>query len=206
MSALHVPLSRPEARTIGVPVIRDQTVGVSATSLAVSERLQHLLLPTPTFAGERAPSQSLEERLYDGLASFKIRTSLVAMHLDREWRSRLFAQLDGLLAAEDWQLDDLPPSLDSFSTFLRLLVFIRPARRPGLGATADGKIIASWTEGDDRLTVECLSKDIVRWNLAVTIAGERERAAAETPVARLKEVLHPYCPERWFLNGNHLPS
>jgi hypothetical protein len=206
MSALQALQTRPEAHVIGVPMIRDQTIGQSITSKAVTEQLQGLLRPTPTFAGERTPSQSLEERLYDALASFKIRTSLVAMHLDREWRSRLFAQLDGLLPTEDWQADDLPPSLDSFSTFLRLLVLIRPLRRPGLGATSDGKLIAAWTVADDHLTIECLPKDIARWHLAVTIQGERERAAAETPLVRLRDVLNPYGPERWFWNANNVPA
>ena len=39
-------------------------------------------------------TKSLEERLFDALASVKVLTSKIAMHLDRKWRDRLFAQLD----------------------------------------------------------------------------------------------------------------
>jgi hypothetical protein len=206
MTLLHALQSRPEARVIGVPLVRNPTVGTSSTSKAVSNSLEYLVLPTPTFAGQRDQSQSLSERLYDALAAFKIRTSQVAMHLDREWRSRLFNQMDGLLSADDWQPEDTPPTFDSFSTFLRLLTFIQPTRRPGLGATSDGKLIATWTVAEDRLTVECLPKDIARWHLTATINGERERVAAETPLARLRDVLQPYGPERWFSDGNNLRS
>jgi hypothetical protein len=192
---------------MGAAVISQSSVGIGATSKLIEQRLSHLAQPTPTFSGRRpTPAKNLDELLYDALAAFKVHTASVAMHLDHDWRSRLFGQLDNLLAAEDWQPDDLPPSLASFSTFLRMLVFLRPARRPGLGATSDSLMIAMWTKGEDRLTVECLPKDIARWHLAVTIEGERERAAAITPVGRLSDVLRPYDPQRWFLNDNHLSA
>jgi hypothetical protein len=130
----------------------------------------------------------------------------VAMHLDREWRSRLFRQFDSLLAVEDWESDDSPPSIGSFATFLRLLMLLKPTRRPGLGASSDGKLIATWTVGDDRLTIECQPRDFVRWHLSVLIDGERERSAAVTPLRRLSEVLQPYRPERWLKNGKDLPA
>ena len=162
--------------------------------------------PTPSFSGIRIAAQGLDEQLYDALAAFKIRTAAVAMHLDRDWRAKLFGQLDSLLALADWEVDDAPPTIDFYSTFLRMLTMLRPQRRPGLGATADGRLIAAWTIGDDRLTIECLPKDVVRWHLSVTIDGERERASAETPLPRLAAVLRPYDPGRWFQNANHLPA
>jgi hypothetical protein len=151
------------------------------------------------------PATTLEERLYDALASFKVRTATVAMHIDREWRSRLFSQLDSLLSAQDWERDDLPPTLASFSTFLRMLIFLKPDRRPGLGASSDGKLIATWSSEGDHLTIECLPNDLVRWHLSVLIDDDRERAAAVGPVQRLGAVLAPYAPGRWF-NAKHLPS
>jgi hypothetical protein len=128
------------------------------------------------------------------------------MHLDRDWRAKLFGQLDSLLALSDWQVEDAAPTIESYSTFLRMLTLLRPQRRPGLGATFDGRLIATWTVGDDRLTIECLPKDVVRWQLSATIDGERERAAGETPLPRLAAVLRPYDPGRWFQNANHLPT
>jgi len=207
MTALQVHRIRPDPSKIGAGLIALPSYGSSSFSKDIVRRLEGLVAPTPTFSGRRpAPSKGLDEQLYDALAAFKIRTAFVAMHMDREWRSRLFAQLDSLLAVGDWDVDDPAPSLDTYSTFLRMLTLVRPQRRPGLGATVDGHLIAAWTSVNDRLTIECLPKDIVRWRLSATIEGEREHAAAETPLQRLSKVLEPYDPGRWFDNADSVPA
>jgi hypothetical protein len=197
---------RPDAGAIGRTSIAFPSTGTSAISQLITKKLDDLAAPTPSFSGVRIAAKGLDEQLYDALAAFKIRTAAVAMHLDRGRRSKLFGQLDSLLALDDWEREDAPPTIDSYSTLLRMLMLLRPQRRPGLGASADGHLIATWTAGADRLTIECMSKDIVRWHLSATIDGERERAAAETPLLRLAAVLRPYGPERWFQNANHLPA
>jgi hypothetical protein len=207
MNDLQILPARPEAAAIGRAMISAPSAGIGVTSKFIEQRLQDFKIPTPTFAGHPpVPAKSLEERLYDALAAFKVRTASVAMHLDHDWRSRLFLQLDSLLASDDWEVDDPPPSQASYSTFLRMLILLRPDRRPGLGATTDGNLIAAWTSGDDRLTIECMAQDFARWHLAVTIEGERERAAGITPLSRLRTVLTPYAPQRWFNHGNNLPA
>jgi hypothetical protein len=143
---------------------------------------------------------SLEEQLYNSRAACKLKTAAVAMHLDREWRTRFFAQLDSLLSYEDWDKADLPISEDSFTTLLRMLLLVRPKRRPGLGASGDGHVIAMWTVENDRLTVECLPADEVRWIALRELEGNRESAAGQTSLPRLLEVLQPYGPQRWFSN------
>ena len=143
-------------------------------------------------------NKSLPERLYDALARVKLLTAQVAMHLDSEWRNRVFAQLDDLLDAEDWHEDDDPIKASSFETFIRMIVFHGPSRRPGFGLSNRGHLIAAWTTGSDRLTIEFLPRDIVRWVLSCEVDSETERAAGETPVRRLMEVLAPYSPLRWF--------
>lgn len=152
-------------------------------------------------APKRRPA-SIAERLDAALASAKVMTSKVAMHLDREWRERLFAQLDDLLDVADWHEDDEPLVSDSFRTFLRLILYQKPKRRPGLGLSHRGHLIAAWTTGSDRLTLECAPDDTIRWVLSCDIEGERERAAGETHVTRLPEVLRPYGPDRWFADGH----
>jgi hypothetical protein len=207
MSTLQVQRQRPEPWALGKSLILMPSSGSGSTSVSIRQKLEQLGAPTPSFAG--APprsSRSLEEQLYDALAAFKVQTAQVAMHLDRDWRTRLFRQLDSLLSQDDWQLDDAPPLLSSFSTFLRMLTLLRPGRRPGLGATHDGYLIATWTVGDDRLTIECLPKDFVRWHLSVTIEGDRERAAAETPLPRLLQVLQPFGPSRWFEDADNISA
>ncbi|MGT2502530.1 hypothetical protein ACVOMS_20250 [Bradyrhizobium guangxiense] len=189
------------------PYVPSQAIG--DVSKVIAGQVKSLRQPSPTFSGQKqtpAAAPALDVQLFDVLAQFKIRTSQVAMHLNRDWRSRLFGQLDSLLNVEDWEPLDRPPTIDSFATFLRLLVFLKPQRRPGLGATAKGELIATWTNGGDRLTIECLPQDLVRWTISVTINEDRERAAGVTPVSRLPAVLAPYGPDRWFVDANRIPA
>lgn len=149
----------------------------------------------------RAPEDrvvSLEHRLFDALASAKILTSRVAMHLSNEWRRKIFLHLDSLHSLEDWEEEDLPVDQDSFNSFLRGLIYLAPKKIPGLGLSRDGKIIASWVAGSDRLTLEFGKSDRVRWVLSYTVDDERERAAGDTTATRLSAVLEPYLPDRWL--------
>lgn len=141
---------------------------------------------------------SLEEQLYDARAFCKIETSKVAMYFPNEWRVGFFSQLDNLMDIDNWEEEDTPVTKDSFSTLLRMLTLIRPNRRPGLGTTSRGNIIAAWTNEQDRLTIECLAKDRVRWVLSHIIDDIRESAAGEVQLPRLQIVLNPYNPNRWF--------
>jgi hypothetical protein len=231
MSALQIPTTRTDAAAIGASIAFPRTAGISPVSSQLAQILSGLNAvrtfdrfeagafsqSTTTGASELrrvsrvGPAQGsagvnkgLEEQLYDALASFKVRTATIAMHIDREWRDRLFKQLDSLLSAEDWQSEDPTPTLASFSTFIRMLLFLKPERRPGLGATNNGHLIAAWTVGNDRLTMECLPNDFVRWHLSAMIDGDREKAAAESPIQRLSAVLAPYTPSRWF-SADHVP-
>lgn len=148
-----------------------------------------------------APSEpSLEEALFDQRVALKLVGADFSAHLDQVWRAGLFRQLDNLLDAEEWDLSDKMPSPESFRTFLRMIVHNKPARRPGLAATSDGKIIATWTEGRDRLTIECLPDDTLRWVLTKYVDGERLSSANTAPVRRLREILAPFHPESWFGN------
>lgn len=149
---------------------------------------------------------SLAERLYDALAEAKLLTSQVAMHFDQDWRTRLFAQLDDLLDVEEWHEDDEPIKGASFRTFLRMMIFQSPERRPGLGVSHRGNLIAAWTSGADRLTLEFSPSDMIRWVLSCEIDGELERAAGETPVRRFPEVVSAFHPERWFSDAQQQNS
>ena len=144
---------------------------------------------------------SLEDRLYESRAFCKTKMAEVAMYLPSDWRSRFFSQLDNLMDIDNWEEDDSPITAASFTTLLRMLLLIWPVRRPGLGATSKGHIIATWTAENDRLTIECLPKDNVRWVLSRYIEGNRESAAGEISVTRLLAVLSPYDPKCWFADG-----
>ena len=168
--------------------------------IEIHER-QTLDRPIQKLAKVEAADKPLPEKLYDALARVKLLTAQVAMHLDTEWRNRIFEQLDDLLDAKDWHEDDDPINASSFETFLRMIIFHNPSRRPGFGVSNCGYLIAAWTSGSDRLTIECRPNDTVRWVLSCEVDGETERASADTPVRRLMEVLAPYNPPRWFADA-----
>ena len=153
--------------------------------------------PTPTVR-PRVESFEIERRLFNSLAAMKMKTADVAMHLSAEWRDRLFSYLDMLLDAEDWNARDKPANIGSFTTFLRMVLHLRVHRQPGMGLTSEGNIVATWTEGDRHLTVECFAADYVVWSIAVPGDGEVESAAGKCKLQRIREVLVPYQEEIWF--------
>jgi hypothetical protein len=142
--------------------------------------------------------KDLAERLFDALANAKVLTSAVAMHLDRDWRDKLFRQLDSLHDADELEEGDEPLRQSSFATFLKAILMVNPQRRPGLGLSREGHLIAAWTTGRDRLTIEFLPNDRVRWVLARYKDDEPSRFAGQTPVDELAAGLSPHRPERWF--------
>jgi hypothetical protein len=173
----------------------------SAERLRTATRTLLNLTPSAYGSARAATAQpaSLTERLFDALAAFKLKTAmLAAAHFNHEERARLFKQLDSLLDAESWDSADVVTTEASFTTLLRMVLFLK-GRRPALGVTGSGNFIATWTEGDDRLTIECKPEDHVRWVLVQNLDGQRESAAGETTARRLPEVLRPYDPlKRWF--------
>jgi hypothetical protein len=161
-----------------------------------------ITLAPSTYAQQKPISSRdapLAERLFDALATFKLRTAMLAAgHFSSDERARLFKQLDSLLDIESWDAADTVTTEASFTTLLRMVLLLG-GRRPALGVTGGGNFIATWTEGDDRLTIECKPEDHVRWVLVQSLDGQRETAAGETTAKRLPEVLHPYDPpRRWF--------
>src|SRR5689334_1037261 len=97
------------------------SAGASDDAKVIAESLHALRAGTPSLlTGARAlaraqPATSMEERLYDSLATAKVMTAQVAMYLDRPWRDRLFAQLDSLLDAAEWHEEDVPINGASFA-------------------------------------------------------------------------------------------
>jgi len=156
------------------------------------------MAPSPASLVSQTRERSLEERLFDATADVKILTSQIAMHLDREWRDKLFRQLDSLHDPKAWEPEDEPVRQASFATFLKTIVQIKPKRRPGLGLTHTGNLIAAWTEKAERLTVEFLPNDRVRWVIGRLRNDEPEHIAGQTHVSRLPDALAPYEPAIWF--------
>jgi hypothetical protein len=171
----------------------------SKETLEMTQRIGDLRSPpSPASLTSTTAGQSLEERLFDATANVKILTSQIAMHLDRDWRNRLFRQLDSLHDPKEWEREDEPIQQASFATFLKAIVSIKPARRPGLGLSHTGNLIAAWTVSSERLTIEFLQNDRVRWVIGRLRDNEPEQIAGHTHVSRLNDSLEPYEPSTWF--------
>jgi hypothetical protein len=160
-----------------------------AVSMGRVERRHQVVVPN---------SDDPHVALFNQLVELKVVTARIAMHLESAWRAGLFRQLDELLDAESWDFSDELPSQASFLTFLRLVVLLGKPRRPSLGATGDGNIIAAWTRGRERLTIECQPDDQLRWIVVRYFGDDRESAAGTCKVARLLSRLGPFGPEIWF--------
>ena len=148
---------------------------------------------------------SLEERLHDARAVFKVRTNWFAMHFGRDWQQRFFAQLDAVMNAAEWDSQDPVITETSFVTLLRILLILRGKRRPGLAAGPNGTIIATWTIDENRLTLQCQPGDHVRWIVTQIIEGQPDTAAGQTTVAYLMQRLQAFNPEQWFTDEGRQP-
>lgn len=146
----------------------------------------------------------LGHQLATKVASFKRMTATIAMYLDPVWRTQLFATLDRLLDPDDWDPDFRLPTEPSFSTFLRMIIYLHPTKRPGLGLSPTGQFLAAWTRDTDRIVVECLPGDEVRWVISRMLDGDRETGAGKVLLHRVPEVTAPYKPEVLFANGEKL--
>ena len=149
---------------------------------------------------------SLAEQLHDARANFKIKTNNFAMHFGCDWQKRFFTQLDAILDADEWDETDQIITELAFTTLLRILLILRGKRRPGLGVGPNGSIVAAWTNGPNRLTLECRPNDEVRWIISQIVDGKLDTAAGQTSLSHLFQRLAPYDPEQWFTDeGRQTP-
>jgi len=164
------------------------------------------LNPVPAIYAPPLPAGDLDGQLRSSRTAFKIAVSQVSMHLGLTWLQKLFGQIDSLLDVEEWDTRDPVPTSATARTFIRMLLVLRIDRKPGLGVSNSGNLIAAWTAGANRLTVECCANDRVRWVLSRDIDGDIERAAGEGKIERLQEILKPYKPEIWFEYAEQLSA
>jgi hypothetical protein len=182
---------------------------LSTETNIIARWIDQLRRPSPPSLAAKTEGHSLESRVFEALAGAKVLTSQVAMHLNPELRDKLFRQLDSLHETDQWEDGDEPLDQSSFQTFLKAILTIKPERRPGLGLSHSGNLIAAWTTARDRLTIEFLPNDRVSWVLArYDDTDEPARYAGQTSVSELVEGLAPHRPEHWFSHAgkNHESS
>ena len=172
---------------------------MSAQTQEIESRIRQLRSPVaPSMRPLQLHERSLEEKLFDATAGVKVMTSQVAMYLDSQWRSKLFKQIDLLHDVDEWEHGDEPLQRESFATFLKAICELKPQKRPGLGLTSSGQLIAAWTAGSSRLTIEFLGNSRVNWVISRMIDDEIEHYVGDTTVSRLAAGLGPHHTEEWF--------
>jgi hypothetical protein len=202
MTTLSVPKpmragSKPLRLSLSAPTANAALLAQAMARAAGAQLSQPTLRVAYNLAAPRP--RSLEERLFDARAACKIESRKFSMLFDPDWHTRLFHQLDLLMDVQEWDPDDSPVTNDSFTTLLRLLMILRDKRRPGLGIANAGNILATWSiTAGDRLTIECLPDDRVRWIVTHPVEEGTESAVGETNLDRLMANLAPYNPDHWF--------
>jgi hypothetical protein len=144
-----------------------------------------------------SPRNPVEERL----KYIQDKVSEISMHLPRGFAVGLNRQFANLMDDEAWEAEDELLHINALDTFLMVLRVTKTIRRPGIGTNGRGSITASWTEGANRLTIECLPSKRVTMvvSRAMGALGEIERAAfGEISTGRILEILTPFGPEVWL--------
>jgi hypothetical protein len=143
----------------------------------------------------RIPS-ALEKRL----RFVQDRISEVSMHLPKGFANGLNRQFANMMDEEAWEAEDELISPDALDAFIFLLRNTGTMRRPGIGTDGLGSLTAAWTDGENRLTAECLPTG----KISVIVSrrdknGEIERAAfGPMRPDRVRAILEPFKPEVWF--------
>jgi hypothetical protein len=184
--------------------------GTSSLSKVVEKRisdLQKLTAGAVSIVGKTAdtePSGTIENQLRAKLAAMKQVLMPVSMYFDASWRRQLLEKLEQFHDPDDWDSDRQFPSESSFATFLRTLIYLHPTKRPGLGLSAQGHFLASWRRDSDRIVIEFLPNDELKWVLSQTVDGERESGAGKNQIHRLPDLIAGYEPDRFFTDGEKL--
>jgi hypothetical protein len=209
MSFLTLPRSRSLLDV--TPILAQPSVAGGADSRLINERIMSMRKLLTGAVANLAHVKDIDtnkldlrEQVLAKRASFKRIAATVAMHLDRKWRESLFSTLDRLLDPNDWDADFRLPSEQSFSTFLRMIIYLHPTKRPSLGLSASGHFLAAWTRDKDRIVIECIGEDEVRWVLSRMISDERESGAGRLLIHRVPDVIAPYEPEHLFRNDDKI--
>ncbi|MCY0149851.1 hypothetical protein OEG84_19640 [Hoeflea sp. G2-23] len=194
LNNLHLSTKLPAFNAFRPSIVK----GIGNAS-AIDQAFESLRIDEQLAESQDSGGSDIASQLFDARSKFKIFVSQVSMHLKRDWIDNLFMQIDSILDSDEWDTRDPAPTFGSAKTLIRMLLTLRAERRPGLGASNRKTLLAAWTTGPNRLTVECLEGDRVRWVLARTLAdGSTERAAGEGGIERLANVLTPYNPEIWL--------
>lgn len=145
-----------------------------------------------------APPKPIEKRAVERLQALTLKAAEVAMYLDETWREGLHRQLEFLLDPAEWPEDAPLPEVDSYQSFLRAVILLRPHKRPSLGVSDFGNLVATWDSGDGQIFIEFHPNNAIRWSAAQTVDNRLQVASGKTVTSSLADELAGYLPDRWF--------
>lgn len=122
--------------------------------------------------------------------------ALVSMHLSSDFREGTIRQLRKLLDPESWEEGDQHLDLNSFISFARGMAVLSPRVRPMLGLSNSGNLLAMWGSGTERLSLEHLANDELRWFVHSNGPEGRDSAAGSTTIARLAQIIAAHGMDR----------
>ena len=182
--------------------IAEAVLPLAAQGLLLRNRAQRRGRPLEFEARVKfAEPRSTAAKLAGRLSGLQTQLAAVSMYIDNNWRSGLAKQINFLLRRDEWPVDTQLPSGESFSTLLRLVVFLRPLERPSLGVADDGNLTANWVGEGHRLFIEFLPADQLRRSASQFIDGQVEATAGATSTDRLPVNLNVFHRARWFANA-----
>jgi hypothetical protein len=136
-----------------------------------------------------APIEELRQSLFRNRAVLKILTSQVAMHLNSEERNNLFASIDRLLDAGEWEDESSEIDDKAFRSYLRFTIYARPHRVPNLGVGPSGTLLAGWHKEENSIYIEFFPDDQCVGIFRFSSGRGTERIAWRGHVARVREVI-----------------
>lgn len=153
---------------------------------------------TKTFLTPELPS--VEQQLWDNRAKLKEITAQYAICLiEPKLRNKFFAQIDWLLNSEHWDEDDRLADTEAFKTLVKFILNAKPINAPYLGLSDNGNILASWINNDNKISLECMPNNNVKWFISCVFSGKKERVGGEAPsLERLLAVIRPFQNAGWF--------
>ena len=150
---------------------------------------------------------TIEETLFDNRGLLKtIAVKYGLSYIDPLVKEQLFKQIDWLLDVEDWEEEDTLANPNTFKTLMKFILNTNPVQSPYLGLADSGNIIATWINNDNKLRLECMANDCVKWFVSCVFDGKNERTYGETySLERLQAVLKPFENAGWFKeNGKNI--
>lgn len=137
-------------------------------------------------------AQTVEKCLALKRSSLKSLFRGYAMYFDAGFCAQMLKQIDVLLDYDEWMDGDKLPSENSFRALLRGIVHLKPQKRPALGLTSGGNMLAMWSNETSKVSLEFIPGDLITWTATRRVSGPADQMASRTATVRLPAALEGF--------------